>query len=247
MTEIINLYLGATLHVGDKKYRICEVEYYFKETGNTGDMEGTGHSDPYVHCDSEQLQKETFYFHRINGKGFKEGTYKGMDITFGDNGYGGLLVRSIQSQDDDNIIEGPCLVVQEIIRRWAQEGITKVVDFYKEYSKKNPDLSIFKPDSGLYVELGEAVDDSKISLSPRVGLKLKRPGLEEKIKYVMKNYRATTVPNKLKKQKTTIRLSAIKDCVADKVRPLEEFADLKSYKVADLENLYHTALHHTNG
>jgi len=37
-----------------------------------------------------------WYFHRYGSKGYKSGTYKGLDITFGqDSMYGGILIRSI--------------------------------------------------------------------------------------------------------------------------------------------------------
>lgn len=55
------------------KFRLCEVEfYYIDET----------HEDVFTHCDEQQQSLGNWYFHRT-GDSFKNGTYKGLDITFG--------------------------------------------------------------------------------------------------------------------------------------------------------------------
>jgi hypothetical protein len=47
---------------------------------------------------------------------FKCGTYKGMDITFGNQDiYGGILIRSIMDLNDSKYIEGPCNSVSKLL------------------------------------------------------------------------------------------------------------------------------------
>ncbi len=240
MVILIEKYLSSNLIIKGNRYKICELEYYnFSES----------HQDLYVHCDKEQLSNETFYFHRIHGKGFKEGTFKGMDITFGNlerKEYGGLLVRSIMNIDSGKIIEGPCLVVQEILKAFRYN---KVIDFYEDYTSKNPGLNIYNKNSELWIEYVENKD--KINYSPRVGLKFKGRNIYElskKIHYVMKPYRATTIPNKLKKQKVTIHLASKPkselELETDQVKDLVTLGSIKTWKVADITDLYQHYLYY---
>lgn len=62
---------GSLLKVGDgsKLYRICEIEFYYF-------AHSEDHQDSYTHCDDLQLEYGKFYPHRINGKGFKGGTFR---------------------------------------------------------------------------------------------------------------------------------------------------------------------------
>lgn len=78
------------LHILGVKCRITEIEFYFHNNS---------HLDPFVHINEQQKRNETWYFHRagksINNK-YKGGTYKGLDIIFGnDHTYGGMLIRSM--------------------------------------------------------------------------------------------------------------------------------------------------------
>ena len=59
--------------IGDSRYRIREVEFYF-----TDDR----HDDPFTHCSSIQESTGVWYFHR-QGSGYKGGTYKGLDVAIG--------------------------------------------------------------------------------------------------------------------------------------------------------------------
>jgi hypothetical protein len=261
---IAEKYLSSYLVINGTYYQICELEYYHHSAG---------HPDIFTHCDKEQSENETFYFHRMHGKGFKEGTYKGMDITFGnDNEYGGLLVRSIRkiniedksendnkSEKDGAIIEGPCLVVQEILKAFNYDRVT---DFYKYYSGINKKLNVHDNKSGLWISHEQLEGkkkknkkkEVKFHYSPRVGLKLKGNNIEDltqKMKYVMKPYRVTTVSDKLKKQKVTIKLTdggsangyELDD---DKIKSLIELASVKTWKVSDITELYLHYLYYLN-
>ena len=228
MDPLIRKFIGDTtiLHIKDQQYNICELEYYYNDQ--------TNHQDPYVHSDSLQLDHDTFYFHRINGKGYKEGTFKGVDITFGSNNeYGGLLIRSIKNIKTNELVEGPCLVVQEILKAF---NLIKVRDYVKQAGSSN----IYDKGNQVWIEHVKRYSGS-IDCSPRVGLTFKPGGsLEEKIKYIMRNYRATTLPNVLKKQRCTIR---IKPSILGptSIKTLEELSLVKTRKVADIKTLYHHA------
>lgn len=56
------------------KYWICEVEFYVYHKN---------HPDFFTHRNPDQLLNTNWYFHRFGTKGYKSGTYKGLDLTFG--------------------------------------------------------------------------------------------------------------------------------------------------------------------
>lgn len=98
-----------------KYYRMCELELYLTDSS---------HPDPFTHCDDHQMTDQCWYFHR-KGSSYKEGTFKGLDITLGISGvrHCGILIRSIREYTSDgktwcatdNFIEGPCNSVNELI------------------------------------------------------------------------------------------------------------------------------------
>ena len=233
MDPLIRKFIGDTtiLHVKEKQYNICELEYYYKNQSD--------HQDPYVHSDCLQLESDTFYFHRINGKGYKEGTFKGVDITFGskcNSEYGGLLIRTIKNIESGKIVEGPCLVVQEILKAF---DLVKV----RNYVTSKDNMNIYNKDNQVWIEHIKRYSSS-INYSPRVGLKFK-PGrsLEQKIKYVMRNYRATTIPNTLKKQRCTIGMRP-SILGTTSIKTLEDLSLVKTWKIADIKTLYHHAMYY---
>lgn len=219
--------LQSHLRVKDQAFRILEVEHYQNE-------------DPYTHCDREQYHHGTFYFHRINGKGFKEGSFKGMDITAGTgdtcNAY---LIRSIGN--DTEVIEGPCLVVQKIL---GILGHIKVKEFHADYVKVNPELSVDQPDSEFYLEFPDECTDISIHSSPRVGLKFKSMAghtAKNVLKWCMAPLRHTVIPTKLKKQKCTLSQPKTDGNVED---PEALLSDLSSWKVGDIRRVHKCHLEH---
>lgn len=219
--------LQSQLHVKDQVFRILEVEHYQND-------------DPYTHHDREQYRHGTFYFHRIKGKRFKEGSFKGMDITAGSgdkcNAY---LIRSIGN--DTETIEGPCLVVQKILGIMDHH---KVKEFHAQYAKVNPEMSIDRPDSDFYLEFPDTCENLSIHSSPRVGLKFKsiagRPA-SDVLKWCMAPLRHTVIPTKLKKQKCTLSLPKTDGTVED---PAELLSSLTSWKVSDIRRVHRCYLEH---
>jgi hypothetical protein len=95
------------LVVGDKEYRICEVEFY---------VNNDNHNDKYTHGDKNQKTFGKWYFHRYPNGAYKSGTYKGLDLTLGnENTFFGILIRSIYDDEEDEMTDGPCKTVNKIL------------------------------------------------------------------------------------------------------------------------------------
>lgn len=87
---------------GDHKYRICEIEFYYKE------VEGPN-QDNYTHGHA---------FQKTAGQWYQHGS--GLDITFGnENAFGGILIRALQELDAEgnevNYIYGPLNSLQALM------------------------------------------------------------------------------------------------------------------------------------
>lgn len=200
------------LTINKNIYRICELEFYFYTKF---------HKDPFIHKDPMQQIPNCWYFHRQNGKGYKSGSFKGLDITFGfnNNCYGGILIRSIKSLSENKIIDGPCNVVNTMIRECGTESISELVEYLGDLKVNNAESKIrLMPDGQL--------EKKEIFSGPRVGLTLKN-GTKEKEEYLMKDYRFLIYPNQIKKYKSTLCLKLYHDKVNDKIKINEK--RLKSY------------------
>lgn len=177
------------LNAGKNKYRLCELEaYIFNEN----------HDDIFTHKSNEQTIKDIWYFHKKGGT-YKSGTYKGLDICRPINGgYGGILIRSIMNLENGDFIEGPCCVVNEILRSCSKRNISELVENIrndKEY------CSIYDNDSLFISSNKEDFKKRTIYTSPRVGLTLKGKDIEKKSSYIMRDYRYSTYPKKIKKNR----------------------------------------------
>ena len=166
---------NTLLCVKDNKYRICEIEMYHH---------GKDHLDEYTHKDVLQMEFDKFYLHRFRNGTFKSGTYKCMDITYGDvktKTYFGILIRSIQNIDTNEFFCGPCISVNELLKLYNCKEFGEFV--------KNWDINEeFK--------LHEAVlPKEDIYVGPRVGLGDKYP------EFKLKNYRYAILIKNIKKQK----------------------------------------------
>jgi hypothetical protein len=169
---------GTILEVLEKKYRISEIEFYYYEK----DI----HEDEYAHRDDLQLENGKFYPHRINGKGFKAGTYKCMDITYGDRVRGiyfGVLIRSIRDLATGEFFTGPCVSVNEILRNFEAT----------EWKELDGDVISFVNEHFLLKDM--AFPPSSIFTGPRVGLSDKYPDFKDR------EYRYAIDVREIKKQK----------------------------------------------
>lgn len=166
---------NTILKVKDKKYRICEIEMYYCNDE---------HPDKYTHCDVLQMEHNKFYPHRFGNKTYKSGTYKCMDIAFGDKKtqtYFGILIRSIENIDTNEFYTGPCISVNEILSNYDMKE-------FKEFMEK------YDIDKEFLLET-QKLDHQDIFIGPRVGLGDKYPEYKEK------KYRYAIKIKKIKKQK----------------------------------------------
>jgi len=181
MDEIIQEVLYYTgLKVNDQIIKIREIElYYYSET----------HKDSYVHRIDDQLNHKSFYFHKFKNGSYKNGTYRGMDLTFGNrdaNIYFGVLIRSIELPDG-TFIEGPCRSVNAMV------SIAKLND--SGSSSEILRLSQCISTCTIYE------DQDDIYCAPRIGLSDKYPEFREL------KYRYATNIRKIKKERAKFALA----------------------------------------
>jgi hypothetical protein len=216
--KILN-HSALVLKKGDniKLYRLVEIEFYCKHESL--------HNDNFAHQDEDQLGFMQWYFHK-QGKNYKGGTYKGLDIAFGkkdEKMYGGILIRTIQDASTMKFYEGSCNIVTEMFKFFGAKEVKDFVEANPHFSKTD----IFRQmDVDEVKGLKDEKDANAISLveltgektgvwssrpfysSPRVGLTLKRPA-PEKEKFIAKNYRFCTNPEVIKKVKFQIYLGML--------------------------------------
>lgn len=204
-----------------KEYDIVEVEfYYFSQE----------HPDIFTHKHPLQCSFGQWYFHRAGHKwesGYKGGSYKGLDITIGnENVYGGILIRSIRAE---TLIEGPSKVVDEILSQTQCQSIHELVEKMGTTSIDNPILTL---KNNL---LESSLEDVKIYSSPRVGLSLKGTKWKLKREYLMKPYRFFTT-NALKKGQIQIILARYiqNEQVQGKKKYIEAFKRGRERKDVDI-------------
>lgn len=110
----------AVLVAGGARFRIAEIELYLDP-------------DPYIHADPLQVSTcGEWYFHRQNGKGFKGGSFKGLDLTCAPEGTGGgILLRAVAPVTGPfdggagPLVEGPCNVVDRLL---AETGAASIAE-----------------------------------------------------------------------------------------------------------------------
>jgi len=72
------------------------------------------HPDPFTHRDPLLRARGRWYFHRTGGT-YKGGSFKGIDLTFGDGeAYGGVLIRGLE-RPDGTLVDGPSLCVDHLL------------------------------------------------------------------------------------------------------------------------------------
>lgn len=172
---------NSELVVGETRFRICEIEFYYRNEE---------HNDEYVHSHKNQLEFGKFYFHRYHNGSYKSGTYKGMDLAFGDVSkklYCGILIRSIQDLKTGDFIEGPCRSVNKILETL---GFPDVKTFMQS---RNEPVQIYSPGPIQLVHI--PLQKEEIYCGPRVGLSDKYPNFKTV------DYRFATQIKKIKKQK----------------------------------------------
>jgi 3-methyladenine DNA glycosylase Mpg len=213
------LFFNSTLTSGIKKFRICEIEFY---------VYSKSHKDIFTHRHSKQQQTLKWYFHQMSEKenSYKSGTYKGIDIAFGSNTiHAGILIRSLYDINTDKMIDGPCKVVDEILKSNNISSM-KVIDLIS--GMKN-NLDIFNNNClSLSINSKKIYSMSEIFKTPRIGLTLKKKdNMSLREKYIAKPYRCCILPSKIKKcTKMTLQCAIIDGINTDSI--IKEFDISKS-------------------
>lgn len=189
-TRIASHLLSAShLMVGAEPHRFVEIEfYYFSEH----------HPDPFAHRNPLQLECGRWYFHRTGGT-YRNGSFKGLDLTFGDGkAFGGILVRSIETPDG-RLIDGPSLCVDHLL---AATG-TKSVEYLDDAIGHR---AAWETSCPLALRELDAERPSGIVRSARVGLSLKKQHAES-LRYLMRPYRYLTETRRVRKGKLHLVLA----------------------------------------
>ena len=115
------------IKAGSKCYRVRELEMY---------LYNDDHLDAYTHRSPEQTKFAGIYAHRYANGSFKSGTYKCMDLTFGDSDlhqWFGILIRGL-IPDGESPTDGPCLSVNHILQQY---GLSDLSSYAKQCNDPN--------------------------------------------------------------------------------------------------------------
>jgi hypothetical protein len=177
------LFERVVLDVAGVAWSLAELEFY---------VHGRGHCDPYVHDDPLQHTFGRWYFHR-RGAGYRGGSYKGLDLTFGDRDLAaGILLRGLVHDDGARYLDGPCVLVDHLL---ACTGAPSVAALAAHVG----DRAVCDPRSPLVVRVRELPRRVTVYASPRVGLTLRRGDTLPWRRALAKEARFLTEPRRIRK------------------------------------------------
>lgn len=170
----------SRLVVANQVHRIVEIECYYHSAE---------HPDPFPHQHPSQRLPHRWHFHRV-GTGYRGGSFKGLDLSFGDGvNAAGILLRSAECPDG-TLIDGPSLLVDHLLKR---TGFRTVAELDRTLSSMNA----WDEQSPLHLIENPAAEIA-IHRSARVGLN-PRTGSREELLYLRKEYRFLTEPRRIRK------------------------------------------------
>lgn len=190
------LLCGARLWVGADAHRIREIEFYYQDEH---------HPDPFAHAHPYQTSCARWYLHR-NGAGLRNGTYKGIDITFGPrHGRGGILLRSIEPEArPGEIVDGSALCVERML------ALTGAPDVSTLDARIGPHLVDDRHCPIRIEALSLPDEDLELWATARVGLTLKRAHRHSKMPgYIVRPYRFLSAPRAIKKGRLQLLLAML--------------------------------------
>ncbi|KAI9282839.1 hypothetical protein BC943DRAFT_362369 [Umbelopsis sp. AD052] len=213
------LLLEFTLCVGKTdQYRLLEVEAYLYDEET--------YTDPYTHNHPRQRVPGRWHFHCVGmSSGFRGGSRKGLDVNIGDGRMackGGVLIRAIQHMKTGAVIDGPCLLVDAILRHLKVTSIQNLVDTYFQHSNGNAG----DEKSGFWLtheppELDTALLRKRPNIDPsatvvyrsiRIGLGIKgKNDYMHRLNYIGRPYRFVIYPHLLNKGKLWLALELIEN------------------------------------
>ncbi|KAF8575330.1 hypothetical protein K439DRAFT_1277856, partial [Ramaria rubella] len=223
---IYNHYLRVDHEGTSTDFEILEIEFYLY-------MDEV-HSDPFCHAHDDQRISAQWYFHRAprntastirpthsEAGGYRGGTRKGLDLTFGTpitsqffpvpevslrlpQIRGGILLRTMKTVDGSGtVISGPSLLVDHILKITKSRNVSELVNV-----KLAGRISAIPPadaqSTALYlIPYSRGKSPLPIHRSPRVGLDLAHSSVvprvtDPRVQYLSKLYRYFIRPELLK-------------------------------------------------
>jgi len=183
--RVADLLLNRTRWVvGGRPHRITECEFYYR---------GPAHHDPFTHGDPVQVHAGRWYFHKTAGI-YRGGSFKGVDVTFGDGtARGGILIRGLERPDGTRI-DGPSLLVDYVL---AQNGSPTVAELDRRIGER----LAWDGSSPMHFAEVDHLGRGVLACA-RVGLSLRRarPGTTMP-SYLTRPYRFLTEPGTIAKGK----------------------------------------------
>ncbi len=178
---------GTVLDIAGEPHRVREVEFY---------LYSDRHPDPYVHRAPLQLTSARWYFHR-EGRGYRGGSFKGVDLTFGPPAvYGGALVRSL-SCPDGTVINGSSLCVDYLLARSGARSVAALDAALGEHTAFAP--------GPIHLRAEPRTVAPAIWATARVGLSFQRlDRFPEMLDYFHRRYRFLDAPREIKKGKPQV-------------------------------------------
>lgn len=178
------LLTGSRLVAGGEPHRLTEVEFYYH---------GADHPDVFAHRDPVQVHRGRWYFHRTGGV-YRGGSFKGLDVTFGDGvSHAGVLIRGLETHDG-TLIDGPSLLVDHLLKKTGYQDVPTLDAAIGD--------RVAWADSGPLMLRPSPPEDRPVLRTARVGLTLKRSrSHSEGPRFVMRPYRFLTEPRRIAKGK----------------------------------------------
>ncbi len=177
---------GCELSLGSESFRLIEVEFYATVRG---------HEDPYTHCDPRQSRWGEWYFHRAGGT-LRNGTFKGVDLTFGSEftGCAGILLRGARALDEARTLDGPCVLVDAAIDLGGFRSIAELAA-----GVEGPIVSRATDSQPAMALTLCASRNGAIVSTPRVGLRLAPATVSGRARFCAARYRFLSEPRLTKK------------------------------------------------
>lgn len=178
-------------------HRLIEDEFY---------RHSHDHADPFAHRDPIQCEMGRWYFHRTGGR-LRGGSFKGLDLTFGDStSHAGILLRGLE-KPDGSIVDGPSLLVDHLLKTTHSnnvETLERLAEKHKAWDLNSP------------LALAPIQNSRKLPLlrTMRVGLSFKRSAVYENIepiRFVKYRYRWLSEPRRTRKGRTHMVISLFLD------------------------------------
>lgn len=192
------------LLVVGRPHRLVEIEFYYRDDQ---------FHDPFIHADTRQVASGRWYFHRAHGR-YRGGSYKGLDMTFGDGqAFGGILIRTIEDADG-RLINGPSLCVDYLLRSLRKNTVAEVDALIGP--------SVWNPRSRVHLRDLDVNEARPITRSLRVGLSLKRlPATPQHVSCLLQPDRFLTEPRRIRKGKVHLALTRLAEgCELEEVQQL---------------------------